>query len=167
MQSFRETIPHNCPLLTERFSLFLLLHVKQIQLSAAVFGFCFQCGSICLKPFLKKKRFDFWIALSTFLCESWACFARGGAWVQEHNQTYLCSTWSKLHWGATCWNRNHAIFYICTAKKLERWAIWGISKARGCWNIEGSRHSFTTMLLKYKISIKSDRLEAKANNFVS
>lgn len=112
------------------------------------------------------SKLYFWIALS-LLCESWACSARGGAWLQENN-TNPCSTWSTLQWGATCWNsRDHAIFHICTAKKVERWAVWDISKARGCWNIDGSTHSFTSMLLKYKISIKSDRLEAKANNFVS
>lgn len=113
------------------------------------------------------QNFDFWITLSTLMYKGWAYCARGGALPQDHNKD-LCSTRSTLQWKATCWNsRDCAIFYMCTVKKMERWTVWDISKARGCWNLDGRTHSFTSMPLKYKISIKSDRLEAKANNFIS
>lgn len=96
----------------------------------------------------------------SLLC-SWRCLTAGAQHRPVQHMEHIT-------WEATCWNRRvHAIFYIRTAKKVEGWAVWDISKARGCWNIDGSTQSFTSMLLKYTISIKSDRLEAKANNFVS
>lgn len=66
---------------------------SSFQLLYLVFGFCFQCGSICLALFF--QNFDFWVALLTLSCESWACFAHGGAWLQEENAD-LYSTWSTL-----------------------------------------------------------------------
>lgn len=120
--------------------------------------FCFQCRSICLVSFL--QNFDFWIALSMLMYKDWAYSSARGALLQDHNKA-LHSTLK------SCWNsRDHAIFNMCTVKNWKD-GLSEVSKARGCWNLDGRTHSFTSLLLKYKISLKSDRLEAKANSFVS
>lgn len=117
-------------------------------------------GTVFLKLWLLHCTVNTILWELSLLC-SWRCLTAGA---QQRPVQHM----EHITWEATCWNRRvHAIFYIRTAKKVEGWAVWDISKARGCWNIDGSTQSFTSMLLKYTISIKSDRLEAKANNFVS